>query len=232
MLINTGPILIAVLAGAVLGEGFPPGLFAGCALALGGCVLIGLGTAHSAAGAGPGLALCVVAAVAYAVAVVVQKPVLARVSPLQVTWLGCVAATLICLPFALALAVGSGSPRALAWTAYLGLVPTAIGFAAWSFALRGTTAGRMAAPCVPDPGRRGRPRLDRPRRDAAAARGGRRRAVPGWGLRRPAARQTRGLIPLRREPSASSGGRPATHAATAWRHRRTISSPTRSAASA
>jgi drug/metabolite transporter (DMT)-like permease len=232
MLINTGPILIAVLAGAVLGEGFPPGLFAGCALALGGCVLIGLGTAHSAAGAGPGLALCVVAAVAYAVAVVVQKPVLARVSPLQVTWLGCVAATLVCLPFALALAVGSGSPRALAWTAYLGLVPTAIGFAAWSVRAAANHRRADGGACVPDPGRRGRPRLDRPRRDAAAARGGRRRAVPGWGLRRPAARQTRGLIPLRREPSASSGGRPATHAATAWRHRRTISSPTRSAASA
>jgi drug/metabolite transporter (DMT)-like permease len=46
MLINTGPILIAVLAGVVLGEGFPPRLFAGCALAFGGCLLIGLGTAH------------------------------------------------------------------------------------------------------------------------------------------------------------------------------------------
>jgi len=28
---------------------------------------------------------------------------------------------------------------------YLGLVPTAVGFAAWSFALRRTSAGRMAA---------------------------------------------------------------------------------------
>jgi drug/metabolite transporter (DMT)-like permease len=145
MLINTGPILIAVLAGVVLGEGFPPRLFAGCALAFGGCLLIGLGTAHSAAGAGSGFALCIVAAVAYAVAVVVQKPVLARVSPFQVTWLGCVAATLVCLPFAPALVVGSGSPRALSWTVYLGLVPTAVGFAAWSFALRRTSAGRMAA---------------------------------------------------------------------------------------
>jgi drug/metabolite transporter (DMT)-like permease len=144
MLINTGPILIAVLARVVLGEGFPPRLFAGCALAFGGCLLIG-GTAHSAAGAGSGFALCIVAAVAYAVAVVVQKPVLARVSPFQVTWLGCVAATLVCLPFAPALVVGSGSPRALSWTVYLGLVPTAVGFAAWSFALRRTSAGRMAA---------------------------------------------------------------------------------------
>jgi len=145
MLINAGPILIAVLAGVVLGEGFPPRLFAGCILAFGGCLLIGLGTAHSAAGAGSGFALCIVAAVAYAVAVVVQKPVLARFSPFQVTWLGCVAATLVCLPFAPALVHGSGSPRALAWTVYLGLVPTAVGFAAWSFALRRTSAGRMAA---------------------------------------------------------------------------------------
>jgi drug/metabolite transporter (DMT)-like permease len=43
MLINTGPILIAVLAGAVLDEGFPRRLFLGCAVALAGCVLIGLG---------------------------------------------------------------------------------------------------------------------------------------------------------------------------------------------
>ena len=145
MLINAGPILIAVLAGVVRGEGFPPRLFAGCILAFGGCLLIGLGTAHSAAGAGSGFALCIVAAVAYALAVVVQKPVLARVSPFQVTWLGCAAATLVCLPFAPALVAGSESPRALAWTVYLGLVPTAVGFAAWSFALRRTSAGRMAA---------------------------------------------------------------------------------------
>jgi hypothetical protein len=42
----------------------------------------------------------------------------------------------------------------------------------------------------------------------------------------------RGLMPFRRAPSGSSGGRPARHASTAWRHSRTISAPTRSAASA
>lgn len=42
----------------------------------------------------------------------------------------------------------------------------------------------------------------------------------------------RGLMPRRRLPSGSSGGSPARQASTAWRHSRTISAPTRSAASA
>ena len=147
MLINTGPILIIVLAGVFLGEGFPRGLFAGCAVAFSGCVLIGLGASGSGARAGLGVVLCMLAALAYATAVVVQKPVLARVPSLQVTWLGCAAATIACLPFAPTLAsdASKAGPSALAWTIYLGAVPTALGFATWSFALRRTSAGRMAA---------------------------------------------------------------------------------------
>jgi drug/metabolite transporter (DMT)-like permease len=34
MLVNVGPILIAILAALLLGEGFPRSLFAGCAIAL------------------------------------------------------------------------------------------------------------------------------------------------------------------------------------------------------
>ena len=79
MLINIGPVLIAVGAGLFLHEGFPRWLLAGCAVALAGCVLIGLSTAHS--GSAVGIALLVLAAVAYASAVVIQKPVLARVAP-------------------------------------------------------------------------------------------------------------------------------------------------------
>ena len=147
MLINTGPILIVVLAGILLREGFPPWLFAGCALAFAGCVLIGLASSRSEARAGLGIALCVVAALAYAVAVVVQKPVLARVSPFQVVWLGCAAATIALLPFAPSLAsdAADAGARSIAWTVYLGAVPTALGFATWSFALGRTSAGRMAS---------------------------------------------------------------------------------------
>jgi len=147
MLVNTGPILIAVLAGFVLHEGFPPALFAGLAVAFGGCVLIGLATARTGQSEALGVALCVVAVLAYAAAVVVQKPVLARVSPFQVTWLGCAVAAVACLPFAPALAadVAKAGAQEIGWVVYLGLFPTAIGFAAWTFALRRTSAGRMGS---------------------------------------------------------------------------------------
>jgi drug/metabolite transporter (DMT)-like permease len=147
MVVNTGPILIAVLAGVFLREGFPHGLFAGCAVAFGGCVLIGVATTRPGRHAGLGLLLCVLAAFAYAVAVVVQKAALQRVSPFQVTWLGCAAATVACAPFAPTLAseVASADAPAIGWTIYLGLMPTALGFATWSFALRRTSAGRTAS---------------------------------------------------------------------------------------
>jgi drug/metabolite transporter (DMT)-like permease len=147
MLVNTGPILIAVFAGIFLREGFPPGLFAGCAVAFCGVVLIGLATAESGSRSGLGVALCIVAALAYSIAVVIQKPILARVPAFQVTWIGCAAATVACLPFAprLATDAGNASASAIAWTVYLGAVPTALGFAAWSFALRRTSAGRMGS---------------------------------------------------------------------------------------
>jgi drug/metabolite transporter (DMT)-like permease len=147
MLISTGPILIAILAGLVLHEGFPPRLFAGCAVAFAGCAMIGVATTEPGARGGVGVALCIGAAIAYAVAVIVQKSVLARVTPFQVTWLGCLAATIACLPFAPTLfdeATTAGA-EAIAWVVYLGVFPTALGFATWTFALRRTSAGRMAA---------------------------------------------------------------------------------------
>src|SRR5438034_10231826 len=54
MLINVGPILIAILAGIFLNEGFPRWLFAGCAVAFSGCVLIGLASSRSSSRAGLG----------------------------------------------------------------------------------------------------------------------------------------------------------------------------------
>jgi drug/metabolite transporter (DMT)-like permease len=147
MLINTGPILIAVLAGVFLHEGFPRGLFLGSLVAFAGCVMIGFAKTQSAGGAGPGIALLIVAAVAYAVAVVVQKPVLTRVSPFQVTWIGVMAGAIALLPFAPSLAgeVTSADPGAVGWMVYLGAFPTALGFATWTFALKRTSAGRMGS---------------------------------------------------------------------------------------
>jgi drug/metabolite transporter (DMT)-like permease len=146
MFINVGPILIAILAGVFLNEGFPRWLFAGCAVAFGGVVLIGLGNSQSSRGT-VGIVLLMVAAVSYATAVVIQKSVLARVSPLYVTWLGCAAATLACLPFfpLLVSDLRESGAEDLGWIVYLGLGPTALGFATYAFALRRMSAGRLAS---------------------------------------------------------------------------------------
>jgi drug/metabolite transporter (DMT)-like permease len=147
MLVNLGPILIALLAGVVLREGFPRRLLTGCAVAFAGGAVIGVATSDHSSRAGWGVVLCVAAASAYAAGVVIQKPVLAHASPLQVVWLSCAVGALACLPFAPQLmhAVTHASASALGWVVYLGIAPTAIGFVAWAFALARTTAGRLGA---------------------------------------------------------------------------------------
>lgn len=145
LLVNVGPIVVALLAGKFLGEGFPQRLFMGCAIAFVGCGLIGVATAQSRSGAVAGIVLLAVAVLAYSTAIVVQKPVLARVPSFQVTLFGVVAATVACLPFAPGLVgeVAKAPPSAIAWTVYLGAFPTAIGFATWAFALGRSRAGQL-----------------------------------------------------------------------------------------
>jgi drug/metabolite transporter (DMT)-like permease len=148
MLVNVGPVIIAVLAGTLLHEGFPRSLVAGCAIAFAGAVLIGVATSHDGLRPSTGTVLCLVAAVTYAIGVVVQKPLLARTSPLTITWLACLTGVACCLPFAPQLATQAtqdASATTLAWVVYLGLFPTAIAFTTWAYALSRTSAGRMGA---------------------------------------------------------------------------------------
>ena len=147
LLVNVGPIFIAILAGLILKEGFPRLLVVGCVVAFAGAAAIGVSTAHHVHGAGWGAVLCLVAALTYAGGVVAQKPALGHSSPLAVTWLACVVGAVCCLPYAPALVdqVGHAGDGALAWMGYLGLVPTAIGFLTWAYALSHTDAGRMGS---------------------------------------------------------------------------------------
>jgi drug/metabolite transporter (DMT)-like permease len=147
MLVGVGPVLIAVFAGVLLGEGFPRSLFAGCAVALVGVVVIGFATSDRGFDAGLGAVLCIVAAFAYAGGVVTQKPLLKRVSAAQVTWLACGVGAISCLPFAPTLLreVGEADASAVGWAVYLGVFPTAVAFTTWAYALARTTAGRMGA---------------------------------------------------------------------------------------
>ena len=147
MLVNVGPILIAVLAGLFLGEGFPRRLIAGVLVAFAGTVLIGVATSTGGAADLWGVVLCLVAAVAYAVGVVTQKPLLATASGLHVTLIVTVIGMVACLPFAPALVdeIRAADPSTVAWLVYLGVGPTALGFLTWAYALARSSAGRLGA---------------------------------------------------------------------------------------
>lgn len=147
MLVNIGPILIALMAGVLLGEGFPRWLLIGAAVAFSGAVLIGFATAGASEGGADliGVLLCAVAAVTYATGVLAQKPVLRRLSGLQVTWLACAVGAAVCLPFLPRLVEQvAEAPAGATWgVIYLGLVPTALAFSTWAYALARTNAGRL-----------------------------------------------------------------------------------------
>jgi len=146
MLVNVGPLLIAILAGVLLHEGFPRQLVIGSIAAFGGVLLIGLSSSSGSAETW-GVLLCLLAAASYAVGVVSQKPLLSRLPALEVTWLSCVIGAVACLPFAPTLVreTADARPSTIWWIVFLGAFPTAIAFTTWAYALARTTAGRMGA---------------------------------------------------------------------------------------
>jgi drug/metabolite transporter (DMT)-like permease len=145
MLTNVGPVFIAILAGVVLGEGFPGRLLVGCGIAFAGALMIGAATSHESLHAGLGAVLCLGAAAAYAGGMITQKPLLESSSALRVTFLSCVVGALACLPFTPALIadIADADASSLAWGLYLGAFPTAVGFTTWAFALSRSTAGKL-----------------------------------------------------------------------------------------
>ncbi len=145
MLVNVGPILIAVFAGLLLGEGFPRWLLIGAVVAFAGTAVIAAETARGDGTDFVGVLLCLLAAATYAIGVLSQKPVLRRLPAMQVTWLACAIGAIACLPYAPALVddVTAASGGAVAGLLYLGVVPTALAFSTWAYALARMDAGRM-----------------------------------------------------------------------------------------
>jgi len=146
MLIQLAPILIGVLAGLLLGEGFPRMLVIGGLVAFAGTLIIGIATSTGHADIA-GVLLVLLAAVVYAIAVVAQKVVLRRVPGLQVTWLACLIGTIACLPFLpwLITDLQQSTAGATLGMVYLGVVPTACAFLTWAYALARSDAGRLGA---------------------------------------------------------------------------------------
>jgi drug/metabolite transporter (DMT)-like permease len=147
MLVNIGPLLIALLGGWLLNEGFPRKLMSGMAVSFAGAVVVGFSMSGGGGGSLLGIALCLLAAATYAAGVVSQKPALRHASPLQVTTFGCLIGAVACLPFTpqLVSQLGSAPLSATLDMVYLGLFPTALAFSTWAYALSRTTAGRMGA---------------------------------------------------------------------------------------
>jgi drug/metabolite transporter (DMT)-like permease len=145
LVVGVGPILIAVLAGVYLREGFPRGLVTGLVIAFLGLVTIGFGEQSRQANT-VGVLLALTSAGLWAVGVLLQKQALAGTEPLPATWLGCLAGAVVCLPFTpdLLRDLTSAPAAATAGIVYMGVFPTAIAFLTWSYALANTTAGRLA----------------------------------------------------------------------------------------
>lgn len=154
LLINVNPILVAIMAGVILKEGFPRWLIIGSLVAFGGVAVIALGSGQRSTADVAGVLLCLLAAALAAVSVIVQKPVLRKFPAAQATWFGIMVGAICCLPFSgqLAAELQAAPLPATLGLVYLGVFPTAIAFTTWAYALSLIDAGRLAATTYLVPG--------------------------------------------------------------------------------
>jgi drug/metabolite transporter (DMT)-like permease len=147
LLVNTGPLIIAVLAGWLLHEGFSRALLGGCVVALGGAGLIALSVSGHGSHELLGAALCIVAAFSYALAMIIQKPALRATGALPITWAACTTGALVLLEFVPQSThqLSHASAGTLLGVLYLGIGPTATAFLLWAFVLAKMDAGPLGA---------------------------------------------------------------------------------------
>ena len=148
LLIQVSPVLVAVLAALFLSERFTAQLGIGLALAFTGVALIAFSGDGGSSGGRElvGVLLCLVAAVAYAISMILQKPLVARLPAIHVTWLACSVGAVACLPFVGGLVgdLREAPASSVWWLIYLGVFPTAIAFTTYAFALTHMDASSLA----------------------------------------------------------------------------------------
>ena len=146
LIVSLSPIFTALFATVLLGERLGALGWAGVLTGFAGAAVVSLSD-HGTMQLGPGSLLVLVAAIAQAVYFVLQKPLLLRYRPLEVTsyaiWLG----TIGLLPFAGELwrTLGRASHEATAAGIFLGLLPGAAAYLSWSYVLSRLPAGRAAS---------------------------------------------------------------------------------------
>ncbi len=146
LLVQTGPIWTALLAGILLRERLPVWAWVGIGISFAGILLIGLGKGQTfqlewSAG------LIVLAALSMSIYNVVQKRMLARYRAIEITSYAVWAGMLLLLPFASGLL---GEMRAAPLPAtlaviYLGAGPATLGYVTWALVLARLPAGRAAS---------------------------------------------------------------------------------------
>jgi drug/metabolite transporter (DMT)-like permease len=146
LLIQLSPVLVAVLAAVFLKEKATPALGVGLLVAFGGVVLIATSTSDAGNRDPFGVVLCLISAAAYAVSLILQKPLVARLPAIEITWIACTVGAIACLPFAgdLVSDARASSAADLGWVVFLGVFPTAIAFSTYAFALSHMSAGNLA----------------------------------------------------------------------------------------
>lgn len=146
MIVNIAPLVVAIFAGLFLGEGLPMKLIIGIAVSLAGIVLITIASFSGIVTIG-GLVLSLAAAILYAASVLLQKNFLSRHDSVTVTWTGILAGTLACLVFTpgMITEVAHAPIGVTIQVIYLGVIPTAIAFNLWGYAIRFLPAGVLSS---------------------------------------------------------------------------------------
>lgn len=152
LLVNTAPVFTALLAGLFLRERLTVWGWLGMGISFSGAALIGVGEGkglHFDWGA----VILLAAAVAWSLNLVMQKPLLAKYSSLQVTctslWLGTLP-MLFFLP-GLGQAVRTAPLGTTLLLVYLGVVPVSVAYVTWAYVLSRLPASQAAnlLYCIP-----------------------------------------------------------------------------------
>lgn len=146
VVIALSPGVTSALAALRLGERVSRSAIVGLFVAFGGVVLITVGSGHELHFE-PMTLLALISVLATSIYFVWQKPLLARTTTVSFTVASIFAGTIGLIPFGFELPAKIASvPHAQLWSvAYLGIVPTIVGYFCWNFALSRAPASKVSS---------------------------------------------------------------------------------------
>ncbi|MCX6361888.1 MAG: DMT family transporter [Armatimonadetes bacterium] len=151
LIVNLSPVLTAILARTYLRERMAMRGWSGLALAVAGGAVIASGElAARKVGvrmAPTGVLLLLFCACCWSVVIIIQKPLMQRVSPSQVgIWSVLIGAVpLLAFSGGLPASVASAPREALAAVAYLGIGPIGVAYLTWNYCLHRLPASKLSA---------------------------------------------------------------------------------------